>query len=238
MMPLHIAADPYAWPHDGQLEPATTALLIIDMQNDFCHPDGYVASMGYDIDGARRIIPVIAQLRAAIRAWGGHVLHTREGHRPDLADLTSLKLWRSRNTGIGIGGQGPLGRLLVRGEKGWEIVPELRPLADEPVVDKAGYSAFHNTDLQLLLARTGVRRLILTGVTTDICVHSTLRDAVERGYECLVVADACAATVRENHVAALNTIATEGGIFGATANAGAVIAAISREHAVPNARFG
>lgn len=211
----YIEANPYDWPHDGKLSPETTALLIIDMQRDFCEPGGYVDQMGYSIDGIRSIIPNIRLLREWLSAWGALVIHTREGHRPDLTDLPRLKLWRSRRMGIGIGAKGPLGRLLIRGEPGWEIIPELSVAPGEIVIDKPAYSAFHATDLDQVLRARGITRLILTGTTTDVCVSSTLRDAVDRGYECLTVADGCAATDRANHEAALRTIETEGGIFGA-----------------------
>lgn len=214
-----ISATPYAWPHDGQLRPSCTALVVIDMQRDFCAPGGYVSALGYDIGPARQIIPRIADLIDRTRAWGGLVVHTREGHRPDLSDLPDHKLWRSRNGGAAIGSKGPLGRLLIRGEEGWDFVPELTPREGDIIIDKAGYSAFYATDLERIFRAKGVEKLILAGVTTDVCVHSTLRDATDRGYECLVVEDACAATDPANHHAALATIATEGGIFGAIAKA-------------------
>jgi nicotinamidase-related amidase len=223
-----IDARPWAWPHDGRLEPMETALLIIDMQRDFCDQGGYIASMGYDISPARRIIPNIRALRDAVASWGGTIVLTREGHRPDLSDLPPLKAWRSRLGGVEIGAPGPLGRVLVRGEAGWEIVPELAPRRGEIVVDKPGYSAFHATDLERILTARGIRRLIFTGVTTDVCVHSTLRSAVDRGYECLLVEDGCAATVMENHRAAVNTITTEGGIFGAVTTVDAICSALGR----------
>lgn len=218
-MSLFIEATPYAWPHDGALRPETTALIIIDMQRDFCAPDGYVSTMGYDITPARAVIPGIARLRAQARAWGALVVQTREGHRPDLSDLPRQKAWRSAQAGPGIGAKGKLGRFLVRGEPGWEIVPELAPEPGEVVIDKPGYSAFYATDLARVLAVADTRHIILCGLTTDVCVHSTLRDAVDRGYECLVVGDLCAATQPENHAAALRSITTEGGIFGAVATA-------------------
>ncbi|WP_207458207.1 isochorismatase family cysteine hydrolase [Azospirillum sp. SYSU D00513] len=223
----HVEADPYSWPHDGALHPGSTALLVIDMQRDFCHPGGYVASMGYDIAPVQRIVPVIQAVRHAVRSWGGTVIHTREGHRPDLSDLSPLKRWRSRRAGIGIGAEGPMGRLLVRGEPGWDIIPELAPEPGEPVIDKPGYSAFHATDLDQILRARGVRRLVLCGVTTDVCVHSTLRAAVELGYECLLLADACAAVEPALHEAALRSVTMEGGIFGAVTTAGALLSAIA-----------
>jgi biuret amidohydrolase len=218
-----ISANPYPWPHDGVIAPQTTALVVIDMQRDFCEAGGYVSSMGYDVAPARALIPRIQAVLAAVRAWGGLVVHTREGHRPDLSDLPSQKRFRSANGGAEIGSQGPLGRLLVRGEAGWDIVAELAPAPGEPIIDKPGFSAFYATDLDRILTARGVRRLIVAGVTTDICVHSTIRDATERGYECLLLEDCCAATVASNHEAALETIRSEGGIFGATARSGDVL---------------
>jgi nicotinamidase-related amidase len=212
---LTIPAAPYDWPHDRRLAPATTALLIIDMQRDFCEPQGYLALLGYDISGTRQIIPNVLAVREKIRAWGGLVIYTREGHRPDLSDLPPQKAWRSRQNGIGIGDAGPNGRLLVRGAPGCEIIEALTPGPGEIVVDKPGYSAFYGTDLDRILRARCIQNLILTGITTDVCVHSTLRDAVDRGFECLTVEDACAASVPENHAAAIRTIMTEGGIFGA-----------------------
>lgn len=214
-MPITVDAVPYTWPHDRRLDPARTALLIVDMQNDFCAEGGYVHCMGYDIAAAREIIPAIQAARDAVRAAGGVIIYTREGHRADGSDLSSLKLWRSKNGGAAIGSKGPLGGVLIRGEEGWEIIEELRPRDGEPIVDKPGYSAFYNTDLAQLLSARGTTHLILTGVTTDICVNSTLREAVDRGYECLTLSDCCAATDVANHEAALRTITTEGGIFGA-----------------------
>jgi nicotinamidase-related amidase len=214
-MQLTIEADPYAWPYDGMLAPDNTALVIIDMQRDFCAPAGYLGSLGGDVSGIRRIIPNILAVRGKIRDWGGLVIYTREGHRPDLSDLPPQKAWRSRRAGLGIGAMGPEGRLLVRGERGCEIIEELAPGPNELTVDKPGYSAFYATDLARILDARRIRNLILTGVTTDVCVHSTLREAVDRGFECLTIEDGCAASVPENHAAAIRTITTEGGIFGA-----------------------
>lgn len=212
-----IDARPYRWPHGQDLAPTTTALIIIDMQRDFCEPGGYISTMGYDVAPAQALIPRISALRDAVRAWGGLVVYTREGHRSDLSDLVSHKLFRSRAGGGEIGSRGPLGRLLVRGEPGWDIVAALTPADGEPVVDKPGFSAFYATDLDRILGARGVRHLIICGVTTDVCVHSTLRDAVDRGYEPLLVSDCCAATDTANHVASIETICSEGGIFGAVA---------------------
>lgn len=222
-----LPSDPYDWPHGGDLTPATTALIIIDMQRDFCDPAGYVGAMGYDVTPAAALVPRIVALRAAVRAFGGFVVYTREGHRSDLSDLLPQKRFRSRLAGAEIGAPGPLGRLLVRGEPGWDIVPELTPAPGEPVVDKPGFGAFYATDLERLLATRGIRHLIICGVTTDVCVHSTLREATDRGFEPLLIADCCAATVEANHRAAIDTIRSEGGIFGAASEYRPVIEALT-----------
>lgn len=192
----------------------TTALLVIDMQRDFCAPGGYADCAGLDIQRLRAPIPLIQRLLAAARKLGLPVIHTREGHRADLSDLTESKRLRATNAGAAIGSQGPLGRLLVRGEYGHDLIDELQPLTGEPVVDKPGYSAFASTDLELLLRNRGITALVLSGVTTEVCVSSTLRDAVERGYACTLVSDACASPYPELHAAALAMVEVEGGVFG------------------------
>ena len=224
-MPFFDAA-PDRWPAGEPATPDTTAFLVIDMQRDFCDPAGYVARQGYDVAPQRAVIGRIAAVLARVRDWGALVVHTREGHRPDLRDLPRLKADRSRRGGAAIGAPGPLGRLLVRGEPGWEIVAELAPLPGELVVDKTGYSAFRATELEATLRHRGISRLMLCGVTTDVCVSSTLRSAVERGFECAVIGDCCAATVEAHHDAALGTILTEGGIFGAVTASEAVLRAL------------
>ncbi len=209
---------------------ARTALLVIDMQRDFLDPGGYAANAGLDISALRRPIPTIQALLSAARRAGMPIIHTREGHRPDLSDCPSAKLARSRAAGAEIGSSGPLGRLLIRGEYGHDIIDELRPLEGEPVVDKPGYSAFANTDLHALLNTRDIRQLVLTGVTTEVCVHSTLRDAVDRGYECLLVADGCASPYAELQAAALQMVGVEGGIFGQVVHSSEVLQQIdSRE---------
>ncbi len=219
-------ADPYPWPFDGALDPAHTALICIDWQVDFCGPGGYVDQMGYDLSLTRAGLEPTARVLAALRSAECTVVHTREGHRPDLSDCPPNKRWRSRRIGAGIGDQGPCGRILVRGEPGWEIVPEVAPVDGELIVDKPGKGAFFATDLDLLLRSRSVTHLIFTGITTDVCVHTTMRDANDRGYECLVLSDCTGATDRGNHEAALKMVTMQGGVFGAVATSQALLAAL------------
>ena len=217
-MKKYIDSDPYHWPFDGTFTKENTALIVIDMQIDFCGTGGYIDQMGFDIAQTQSTIAPIKSILEAMRKKRFCIIHTREGHRADLSDLPENKKWRSERNGAGIGSMGPCGRVLTRGEKGWDIIPELYPLPGEPIIDKPGKGAFYATDLDMILKLRGIRNLVITGITTDVCVSTTFRDANDRGYECLLLEDCCAATERKNHLAAVENIKLQGGIFGAVTN--------------------
>ena len=223
---MQVEANPYNWPYDGDLSINTTALLMIDWQTDFCGPGGYVDMMGYDLSLTRKPLGVAAGVLDAWRDAGGLVIHTREGHKPDLSDCPPNKLWRSKQIGAEIGSQGPAGRILVRGEPGWQIVEEVHPFEGELIIDKPTKGAFTATDMDLVLRNHGITHLILTGITTDVCVSTTMREANDRGFECLVLSDCTGATDPNNHDAALAMVTMQGGVFGSVADSQAVIAAL------------
>ncbi|MGC4813738.1 cysteine hydrolase family protein [Micromonospora sp. DT228] len=216
---------PTARPGPYAFDLSTTALLVIDMQRDFLEPGGFGASLGNDVGHLRRTIAPLAALLADARAVGLTIVHTREGHLPDLSDCPPAKLSRGAPSKR-IGDLGPKGRILVRGEYGHDIIDELAPLPDEPVIDKPGKGAFYATELDGLLVKRGIRSLLVTGVTTEVCVHTTVREANDRGYECLVLADCVGSYFPEFQRVGLDMIAAQGGIFGWVAESAQVRAAL------------
>jgi nicotinamidase-related amidase len=219
---MFVEAEPYEY----ALNLPAAALLIIDMQRDFLEPGGFGEMLGNDVSQLRRTIEPNRALLAAWRKAGGLVIHTREGHRPDLSDLPPAKKIRGRGA-ASIGDPGPMGRILVRGEAGHDIIPELYPAAGEPVIDKPGKGAFFATDLHAILQNRGISQLVVTGVTTEVCVNTTVREANDRGYDCLVVSDCCGSYFPEFHETGLRMIKAQGGIFGWVASSDAVTRAIS-----------
>jgi nicotinamidase-related amidase len=214
-----------AQPAPVVVDTGTTALMVIDMQRDFLEAGGFGAALGNDVQRLRGIIEPCRRLLDAARAAHLLVIHTREGHRRDMSDAPPAKVGRGAPS-LRIGDGGPMGRILIRGESGHEIIAELTPLPGEPVIDKPGKGAFYQTDLELVLRNAGVTALLLCGVTTEVCVHSTLREANDRGYRCIAVADCCASYFPEFHEVALRMIAAQGGIFGWVAASASVIAAL------------
>jgi nicotinamidase-related amidase len=215
-----------ASPEPLALAPARTAVLIIDMQRDFIEPGGFGASLGNDVSRLRAAIAPCQALLAGARAAGLLVVHTREGHLPDLSDAPRAKLERGTPS-LRIGAPGPMGRILVRGEPGHALIPELQPLPGEPVIDKPGKGAFYATGLGALLEERGIENLIVCGVTTEVCVHTTVREANDRGYRCLVPGDCCASYFPEFHEIGLRMIQAQGGIFGWVTDSARVLAALS-----------
>ena len=211
-MPPEPAAVPAA-PYPFALRPDVTALVVIDMQRDFLEPGGFGALLGNDVAMLTRVIEPLTAVLDAARAAGMMVIHTREGHRPDLSDCPPSKLARG-HLDTPIGGEGPNGRVLVRGERGHGIVEELAPIGDEIVLDKPGKGAFYATDLELLLRNAQITSLVVTGVTTEVCVHTTVREANDRGFECLVLSDCVGSYFPEFQEVGLRMIAAQGGIFG------------------------
>src|SRR5258707_2330424 len=219
---LTVEAEPYPF----EFFPATCALLIIDLQRDFLDPGGFGEMLGNDVSQLRGTIEPNMRLLATWREHGWNVIHPREGHRPDLADLPPAKKIRGRSA-TSIGDAGPMGRILVRGEDGHDIIPELYPEPGEPVIDKPGKGAFHATDLHAILQHRDVKQLVVTGVTTEVCVNTTVREANDRGYDCLVLEDCCGSYFPEFHAMGLKMIKAQGGIFGWVSSSEGVIKALA-----------
>jgi len=216
-----------AEPYEFEFDPKTTALVMIDFQRDFVDPGGFGEALGNDVSLLRRAVPPAERVLKAARARGLMVIHTREGHRPDLSDCPPAKKARGR-LAAGIGDPGPMGRILVRGEEGHDIVKELYPEAGEPVVDKPGKGAFFATDLDGILKNRGIRQLVVCGVTTEVCVNTTVREANDRGYDCLVLEDCVASYFPEFQKAALAMVKAQGGIFGWVSDSGRFLEALAR----------
>ena len=218
---ISIEAEPYTF----ELQPSRCALLIIDMQRDFLEPGGFGEMLGNDVSQLRRTIEPNAGLLTAWRTHGLQVIHTREGHRPDLADLPPAKRVRGKSAKT-IGDEGPMGRILIRGEAGHDIIPELYPTPTEPVIDKPGKGAFFATDLHAILQNRGIEQLVVTGVTTEVCVNTTVREANDRGYDCLVPEDCVGSYFPEFQHAGLQMIKAQGGIFGWVTHSSRILSAL------------
>jgi nicotinamidase-related amidase len=216
------SATPYAFPHDSTFSPHTTALIIIDMQNDFLSPGGYLSSQGYSLSRFTALIPRLQSLLSAFRQAGFPIYHTREGHMPDMSTVSSRELHRSSVNGAKIGSQGPLGRLLIRGEKGHDIIDAFKPLEGEVIIDKPGRGAFIHTELDASLRARGIRNLVVCGVTADACVSSTVREASDRGYDVCVLEDGVESVSEELKKWALEAVRVEGGLLGVTCDCGSV----------------
>ena len=224
MMPVtpHTLID--AEPQPIAIDPATTALVIIDMQRDFLEPGGFGETLGNDVSLLNAAVAPCRTLLEAARRIGMLVIHTREGHLPDLSDAPPAKIARGAPS-LRIGAMGPMGRILIRGEKGHDIIPALSPLPGEPVIDKPGKGAFHATNLAAILADLCIETLIVCGVTTEVCVHTTVREANDRGFRCIVPGDCCASYFPEFHRIGLEMIKAQGGIFGWVSDSSRVLAA-------------
>ncbi len=221
-----VDAQSYSFPYNGDLGPESTAVLVIDMQVDFLNPGGWADMAGADMAVMRAPIPGVTNVLAAARAKGYPIIYTREGHRADGSDLTEVKLFRSRRLGAGIGDNSRIGRNLIRGDPGWEIIDELAPQPGDPIIDKAGSGAFYSTELEHILIRLGIRNLVIFGVTTEVCVNTTLREASDRGFDMLLLEDCCAATVPDLHRAAIEIVRSPDSVFGTVSTSDKFIEAI------------
>jgi nicotinamidase-related amidase len=218
---MPIAARPFDYPYDGNLDPAVTALLVIDLQVDFLSPDGYLARKGYDPSPLRAIIPNVNAVIAAARDAGCTIIHTRQGNRADRADMTPYALWRRRRAGLDVTD------VLLRSSPGFEIAPEIEVRPDDIVIDKTSNGAFTYTDLELVLRTRGITHLLFAGCTTDVCVHTTLREAQDRNFQNLLIEDACASGDLYAHQAAIHMVTVEDGIFGVVAATRDVVAGLA-----------
>ncbi|RWQ40952.1 MAG: cysteine hydrolase [Mesorhizobium sp.] len=216
-----IKATPFDFPFDGRLVPGNTALIVIDLQEDFLSTSGYFAKQGYDPSPLRAILPAVNRLIAAARAAGLKIIHTRQGYRADMADMTPYEKWRRKRAGL----EGT--DILLRSSPGFQIVPEIDVAPEDIIVDKTCNGAFTYTDFEHVLRAQGITHLLFSGCTTDVCVHTTLREACDRNFQCLTITDACASGDRYAHEAALHMVTVENGIFGALTDSSAVIAALS-----------
>ncbi|MBW8635932.1 cysteine hydrolase [Hoeflea sp. WL0058] len=222
-----VESQPYPFPLAGALSVETTAFLFIDMQGDFCRPGGFMDAQGLDVAALASGLGNAARLLAAARAGGFAVIHTREGYAADLSDAPPNRLWKGRGDDQpAVGDAGPHGRYLIRGEPGWEIMPEVAPIVGETVLDKPSYGTFVSTDIDRRLRAKGVANLVVCGVTSDCCVHQTVQEALDRGFDCLTVADASAAGFAPVHERMMEQIGLKGGVFGAAASTDAVLAAL------------
>lgn len=216
-----IQAQPFPWPYNGQIAPSRLALLAIDLQHDFLSPEGYFARLGYDPTPLRKVIPNVNRLAQAVRAIGGTVIHTRQGYRADMADMTPYERWRRTRNGL----DGT--DALLRGTPGFEIEASVDVGPGDIIVDKTCNGAFTHTDLDHILRARNIEHLIFAGITTDVCVHTTLREACDRNFQCLTVSDACASGDSEIHAAALRMVLVEFGVFGCLADSDAVVSGLA-----------
>lgn len=221
-----IHARPFDYPYDGRLDPAKVGLLVIDLQIDYLSTEGYFARKGYDPAPLRAIVPNVQRLVGAARDAGCRIIWTRQGYRADIADASSYDKWRAARAGIKL--ERGDSAALLRGSPGYDMLPELNVDARDIIVDKTANGAFYQTDLELVLRAQGITHLMFSGATTDVCVHTTLREAVDRKYQCLLVADACASCDAYAHEAAIHMVTVEDGIFGVVASTDAVIAGLAK----------